>query len=153
MPTDIAFFLAPDDKIAAATRPNGPGSGLAAVICHDFDPEEAVVEWQTYFAAPAGHFPLWKQLRAAKWPRYAAPLLNDGIVVFALPKKLTAALAGATPGELRELAARWCEGLRLADGEDMTDDDPLTVLEGVARLAATAGGPDGGGLRLYCWYY
>lgn len=67
-----------------------------------------------------------------------------------LPGRLTRALANVGSSELRELAARWTMRLRRADGEDMTDDDPLAILRGVARLAASAVGAGSG---LYCWSY
>jgi hypothetical protein len=76
--------------------------------------------------------------------------LNDGIEVFALPVRLTRALANASSSELVELSARWTTRLRRADGDDMTDDDPLAILQGVARLAAAAVNSGGG---LYCWSY
>ncbi|MCX5192079.1 hypothetical protein [Streptomyces sp. NBC_00268] len=76
--------------------------------------------------------------------------MNDGIEVFALPVRLTRALANASSSELAGLAAHWTTRLRRADGDDMTDDDPLAILQGVARLAAAAVNSGGG---LYCWSY
>jgi hypothetical protein len=76
--------------------------------------------------------------------------LNDGIEVFVLPGRLTRALANASSSELLELAARWTMRLKRADGDDMTDDDPLAILQGVARLAASAVSSGSG---LYCWSY
>lgn len=54
------------------------------------------------------------------------------------------------PTELEELAGRWTTRLRSEDGDDMTDDDLLAVLQGVARLAASAVSTRGG---LYSWSY
>ncbi|MPY58201.1 hypothetical protein [Streptomyces spongiae] len=152
MAIDIVFFLAPDDETAAETRPNGPGPALTSVTFHSFDPDDAVVEWELYFEAPCRELPPLEQLYKRDWPRYVAPLLNDGIGVFAVSEKLTSALADAGPSELRELTARWTERLRLAGEDDMTDDDPPAILEGVAQLAATAHSADGC-LGLYCWHY
>jgi hypothetical protein len=149
MATDIVFFLAPDDASAAGTRLNGPGQVLTSLNCHDFDPDDAVVEWETYFDAPSLDLAPLEQLYERDWPCYIAPVLNDGIGVFAVPDRLTSALANAAPGELRELAARWTQRLRLADGDDMTGDNPLTVLDGLAQLAVIAES-SGGGTRLYC---
>ncbi|MFI8388885.1 hypothetical protein [Streptomyces sp. NPDC085540] len=68
--------------------------------------------------------------------------------VFALPERLTRALANASSADLEELAGRWTTRLRAADGDDKTDDDLLAVLRGVARLAASAVNTGGG---LYSW--
>lgn len=151
MGIDIAFFLAPDDATAAGTRRAGPGRALPSLSCHDFYPDDAVAEWEMYFDAPSEGLPPLEELNKRDWPRYVAPVVNDGSGVFAVSGKLTSALANAAPSALRELAARWTERLRCEDGDDITDDDPLTVLEGVARLAVAADG-SGGGLGLYCWH-
>jgi hypothetical protein len=150
--TDIAFFLAPDDVAAAETRLHGPGLALTSLTCHHIDADYAVLEWELYFEAPSRDLPTLEQLYKRPGPRYVAPMYNDGIGVFAVSDKLTNALANASPSELRELAARWTERLLIMDGDEMTDDNPLEVLEGVAQLAATADST-AGGLRLYCWHY
>jgi len=148
----MTFFLAPDDVTAAETRLKGPGPALTALACRDIDPDDAVLEWEMYFEAPSRDLPPLKELYKRPQPRYVAPIYNDGIGVFAVSDRLTTALATATPSELRELAGRWAERLRIADGDEMTDDDPLEVLAGVAQLAATADS-GAGSLRIYCWYY
>ncbi|MFD7459420.1 MULTISPECIES: hypothetical protein [unclassified Streptomyces] len=152
MAIEITFFLAPDDDTAAATRRTGPGRAFTSLDCRDFCPDDAVVEWEACFDAPSEDLPALDRLHAREWPRYVAPIVNDGTGVFAVPEKLTRTLAAAGPDELRACAARWAERLRITDGDDMTDDDPPTVLEGVARLARTAS-DSGGALRLYCWHY
>ncbi|MFF4389584.1 hypothetical protein ACFY0G_22790 [Streptomyces sp. NPDC001552] len=70
--------------------------------------------------------------------------------MFALPKRLTRAPANASSAELEELAGRWTTRLRSEDGDDMTDDDLLAVLRGVARLAASAVNTGSG---LYSWSF
>ncbi|MEH0449825.1 hypothetical protein QA811_41180 [Streptomyces sp. B21-102] len=98
-----------------------------------------------------GRDPPLEQLYAWRpWPEYVTAPLNDGIEVFAVPKRLTRALASASPAELEELAGRWTARLRYEDGDDMTDDDLLAVLQAVARLAASAVKMGGG---LYSWSY
>lgn len=84
--------------------------------------------------------PLEQLLRWA-WPEGVTAPLNDGIEVFALPKRLTRALGKASSAELEELAGRWITRLRSEDGDDRTDDDLL-----VASAAHTGGG-------LYSWSY
>ncbi|MFF4508835.1 hypothetical protein [Streptomyces sp. NPDC001401] len=150
MAADIAFFLAPDDQTAAATRPRGPGRAFESVTCHFIEPDSAVVEWDMYFEAPSAELPPLEQLHAWEWPSWVTPVLNDGIEVFVLPGRLTRALANASSSELLELAARWTTRLKRADGDDMTDDDPLAILQGVARLAASAASSGSG---LYCWSF
>ncbi|MGV9267243.1 hypothetical protein ACWDRR_21575 [Kitasatospora sp. NPDC003701] len=76
--------------------------------------------------------------------------MNDGVEVFALPRRLTRALANARSTEPAEPADRWTTRLRSADGDDMTDDAPPAVLQGVARLAASAVTTGGG---LYSWSF
>jgi hypothetical protein len=146
---NITFFLAPNDKIAAATRTMGPWRGTPSVVCRDFYPDDAVMAWQAYFDDPSGSV-LFGLGRSAR-PRYVAPIVNDGTGVFILSERLTGALAGAAPDRLRDLAERWAEQLRLEEGEDMTEDDPLTVLEGVAQLARTSARA-GDGTAVYCWH-
>ncbi|MEZ0096025.1 hypothetical protein [Streptacidiphilus sp. EB129] len=147
---DIAFFVAPDDDAAAATRNRGPGEALTPLACHDFSPDDATVEWAMYFEAPSAQLPPIEELYMRGRPRYVAPIVNDGTGVFALDRGLTSALAGASPSVLGELAARWRERLWFEDGDDMTDDSPVEILQGVARLAAIALRTGAG---LYCWHF
>ncbi|MEV3973022.1 hypothetical protein AB0K68_33625 [Streptomyces sp. NPDC050698] len=150
MAHDIVFFLAPDDEAAAATRLRGPGQGFESVTCRFIEPDSAIAEWDMYFEAPSAEAPPPERLLAWPWPEWVTAPLNDGVEVFALPKRLTRALAEASSAQLEELAGRWTERLRSEDGDDMTDDDPLAVLQGVARLAASAVNTGGG---LYSWSF
>ena len=150
MAHDIVFFLAPDDETAAATRLRGPGAAFASVACRFVEPDTAIAEWDMYFEEPSAEIPPIEQLFGWALPEWVTAPLNDGIEVFALPKRLTRALANASPTELEELAGRWTTRLRSQDGDDMTDDDLLAVLQGVARLAASAVNTGG---ALYSWSY
>ncbi|MEV8349160.1 hypothetical protein ACFVTT_14250 [Streptomyces niveus] len=151
MAWDIVFFLAPDDETAAATYLRGPGAAFESVTCRFVEPDSAIAEWDMYFEAPSAEAPPRERLSAWRpWPEYVTPPLNDGVEVLALPKRLTRALAKASTAELEELADRWTARLRSEDGDDMTDDDLLAVLRGVARLAASAVDTDGG---LYSWSF
>ncbi|MET4922396.1 hypothetical protein P3L51_08540 [Streptomyces sp. PSRA5] len=149
MARDIVFFLAPDDESAAGTRQRGPGKAFDSVTCRFIEPDSAIAEWDTYFEEPSAEIPHFERLHE-RWPEYVTAPLNDGVEVFALPHRLTRALADASPTELAELAGRWTTRLRAADGDDMTDDDLLAVLEGVSRLAASAVDTGGG---LYSWSF
>ncbi|MFC7816925.1 MULTISPECIES: hypothetical protein [unclassified Streptomyces] len=151
MAHDIVFFLAPDDAAAAATRLRGPGEAFESVTCHFIEPDTAIAEWDMYFQAPSAKTPPLEQLYAWRpWPEWVTAPLNDGIEVFALPKRLTRALGQASAAELEELAGRWSTRLRSQDGDDMTDDDLLAVMQGVSRLAAAATSTRGG---LYSWSF
>ncbi|ALV31146.1 hypothetical protein [Streptomyces sp. CdTB01] len=150
MAHDIVFFLAPDDATAATTRSRGPGRGFECVPCRFIEPDSAIVEWDMYFEEPSAEAPPSERLLAWSWPQWVTAPLNDGVEVFAFPQRLTRALASASPLELEELAERWTQRLRAADGDDMTDDDLLAVLRGVARLAASAVNTGGG---LYSWSF
>ncbi|KAB1988165.1 hypothetical protein [Streptomyces triticiradicis] len=150
MAHDIVFFLAPDDKTAAATRLRGPGAAFKSVTCRFVEPDSAIAEWDMYFEEPSAEVPPVERLHGWTWPEWVTAPLNDGVEVFALPERLTRALAGASPAELEELAGRWTARLRSQDGDDMTDDDLLEVLRGVARLAESAVDTGGG---LYSWSF
>ncbi|MFI8823846.1 hypothetical protein [Streptomyces sp. NPDC053431] len=149
MAHDIVFFLAPDDETAAATRLRGPGVAFDSVGCRFIDPDSAIAEWDVYFEEPSAELPPAERLHRS-WPEWVTVPVNDGIEVFALPKRLTRALADASSAELEELADRWAARLRSEDGDDMTDDDLLAVLQGVARLAVSAMDTGGG---LYSWSF
>ncbi len=150
MAHDIVFFLATDDETAASTRRRGPGPVFESVTCRFIEPDSAIAEWDMYFEKPSAEIPPREQLFGWSWPEWVTAPLNDGIEVFALPQRLTRALADASSTELEALAERWSTRLRSADGDDMTDDDLLAVLKGVARLAASAVSTGGG---LYSWSF
>ncbi|CAL9348500.1 hypothetical protein SUDANB37_00440 [Streptomyces sp. enrichment culture] len=144
------FFLAPDDEAAAATRLRGPGPAHASVSCRFIEPDSAIAEWDMFFEEPSAEAPPLERLLGWPSPEWVIAPLNDGVEVFALPYRLTRALAHAAPSELEALADRWVGRLRGADGDDMTDDDLVAVLKGVAALAASAVRTGGG---LYSWSY
>ncbi|WP_330323543.1 hypothetical protein [Streptomyces pseudovenezuelae] len=150
MAHDIVFFLAADDETAAATRLRGPGEAFESVTCHFIEPDSAIAEWDMYFQKPSAEAPPVDQLLGWAWPEWVTAPLNDGVEVFALPKRLTRELANASSAELEELAGRWTTRLRAEDGDDMTDDDLLAVLQGIACLAASA--VNAGGC-LYSWSF
>ncbi|AYG78292.1 hypothetical protein DWB77_00399 [Streptomyces hundungensis] len=150
MAHDIVFFLAADDETAAATRLRGPSEAFASVTCRFIEPDSAIAEWDMYFEAPSAEAPPLEQLLGWAWPQGVPAPLNDGVEVFALPKRLTRALANASSTELEEVAGRWTTRLWSEDGNDMTDDDLLAVLRGVARLAVSAVNTGGG---LYSWSF
>ncbi|MFI9361966.1 hypothetical protein ACIG5E_13025 [Kitasatospora sp. NPDC053057] len=144
MSTDIAFFLAPDDRSAAGTHLGGPKSRFTSVTGRHFYADDAVNEWDTYFASPSPDRTFWQRTN------WIVPVTNDGSGMFALPARLTSALASADAEELEELADRWSERLRREDGDDMTDDDLLAIVRSVAQLATSAVTTGG---SLYCWFY
>ncbi|MFD4721472.1 hypothetical protein ACFWOY_25765 [Streptomyces sp. NPDC058423] len=93
-----------------------------------------------------------EQLLGWAWPEWVTAPLNDGIEVFALPKRLTRALGKASSAELEELAGR---GITLrGSGPRTATIGPTMIywrfLQGVARLAASAAHTGGG---LYSWSY
>ncbi|WP_331743095.1 hypothetical protein OG239_43050 (plasmid) [Streptomyces sp. NBC_00868] len=151
MAHDIIFFLAPGEETAAATHLRGPGEAFESVTYRFIEPDSAIAEWDMYFEEPTAEAPPLEQLYAWRpWPEWVTAPLNDGVEVFALPQRLTRALANASSAELEELAGRWTTRLWSEDGDEMTDDDLLAVLQGVARLAASAVNTGGG---LYSWSF
>ncbi|MFS8103457.1 hypothetical protein LFM09_40660 [Lentzea alba] len=152
MPSEITFFLAPDDETAALTRNSRPGRALRSLTFHGFDPDDAVVEWTRYFEAPGRQFADDERLSLGNWPRYVADFLNDGVGVFIVPENVLVALAAAGPDELRGLVGHWGEFLVRINDDELTTDEKLAVVEGVAQLAAAAVA-SAGQLRLYCWQF
>ncbi|MFD0352167.1 hypothetical protein ACFVHW_00260 [Streptomyces sp. NPDC127110] len=150
MARDIVFFLAPDDEAAAATYLRGPGPDFESVTCRFIEPDSAIAEWDMFFEEPSAEAPPLERLHRWAPPEYVTAPLNDGVEVFALPQRLTLALAHASSAELDELAARWGERLWSEDGDEMTDDDLPAVLRGVARLAVSAASKGEG---LYSWSF
>ncbi|WP_405808643.1 hypothetical protein OG524_01280 [Streptomyces sp. NBC_01520] len=73
-----------------------------------------------YFEEPSADAPTIERLLGWAWPEWVTAPLSDGVEVFALPKRLTRALANGSSAELEELAGRWTTRLRSEDGNDMT---------------------------------
>ncbi|MFI1585654.1 hypothetical protein ACWGR4_28830 [Embleya sp. NPDC055664] len=149
MAWDVVFFLAPDDEVAAATQGTGPGRAFESVACRFLEPDSAIAEWDMYFSEPSADIPA-PELLHRWWPEWVVGPFNDGVEVFALPQRLIRALADAGPTELAELAHRWTARIRPTDGDDMTDEELLGVVRGVARLAVSAVDTGGG---LYSWSF
>ncbi|MGW4379865.1 hypothetical protein [Kitasatospora sp. NPDC004531] len=136
MSTIIDFFAAPNDAAAGEAQLVGPAKAFASVSFGGFDPEEAVVEWEELLTG-----------NSAGEPRVVADQDDDGgCFVFALPPRLTAALADAEPVALRSAATAWTR-LRAADGESIDAAVATAILEDLAALATGAGQF---GHRLYC---
>ncbi|WP_241672312.1 hypothetical protein [Streptomyces sp. IB2014 016-6] len=80
----VKFFVAPDDTSAGLALRTGPGRAFES---GNFDPEEAVVEWECLL--PGGSA---KELVEAGEPRIVAGQDNDGCLVFAISPPMTTAL-------------------------------------------------------------
>ncbi|MGV9892759.1 hypothetical protein [Streptomyces sp. NPDC003395] len=85
----VEFFAAPDDASAALVLQAGPRRAFESLSFGNFDPEEAVVEWECLLAG--GSF---EELVDAGEPRIVAGQSDDRCVVFAISPRLSAALAG-----------------------------------------------------------
>ncbi|WP_411108763.1 hypothetical protein [Streptomyces sp. c-19] len=106
----VKFFVAPDDTSASLALQSGPGPAFESLSFGNFDPEEAVLEWECLLAG--GSF---EELLEAGEPRIVAGQDNDGCVVFAISPRLSTALADAEHAGLRDVAASWIR-LRAEDG-------------------------------------
>ncbi|WP_370740882.1 hypothetical protein [Streptomyces sp. Ncost-T10-10d] len=84
----VEFFAAPDDVPAALVLQTGPRRAFESLSFGNFDPEEAVVEWECLLVD--GSF---EELVEAGEPRVVAGQGDDGCVAFALSSRLAAALA------------------------------------------------------------
>ncbi|MFJ7190707.1 hypothetical protein [Streptomyces bacillaris] len=101
----MEFFVAPDDTSAGLALTTRPGRVFESLSFGNFDPEEAVGEWECLLAADS-----FEELVEA------AGQDNDGWVVFAISPCLTTSLADAGHSRLLDVAASWAQ-LRAEDGE------------------------------------
>ncbi|UXX91146.1 hypothetical protein N7U49_00015 [Streptomyces sp. AD2-2] len=142
MSITIEFFVAPDDTSAARVLQTGPRRTFESLSFGNFDPEEAVVEWQCLLSG--GSF---EELVEAGEPRIVADQDDDGCIVFAISPRLSAALAQAEQPELKNAAAAW-SSQRAEDGEAIDTEIAYGILSDLAVLATTARRL---GQDTYCW--
>ncbi|MEU7510339.1 hypothetical protein [Streptomyces lavendulae] len=138
----VKFFIAPDDVTASLVLRAGPGRALESVPCGNFDPEEAVLEWECLFSGSS-----FEELVEADEPRVVAGQDNDGCAVFAVSDRLLSALGAAEEPEISEVAGLWSQ-LREQDGEAIGVDVASEILGDLSRLARAAQGQECG---VYCW--
>ncbi|MFI5755057.1 hypothetical protein [Streptomyces sp. NPDC051569] len=120
----------------------GPGRAFESLSFGNFDPEEAVVEWECLLAG--GSF---EDLVEAGEPRIIAGQDDDGCVVFVMSPRLSAALAMAEGPRLRDVASSWAEQCA-EDGEVI---DPGTADAIVGELAALVSRARRRRQGVYCW--
>ncbi|MFE3143132.1 hypothetical protein [Streptomyces scopuliridis] len=137
----VEFFVAPDDASAALALQTGPGR-IESLTFGNFDPEEAVVEWECLLAG--GSF---GELVEAGEPRIVADQGDGGCVVFALSARLSTALADAERSQLRDIAVSWA-AQRAEDGEAIDTEIADGILSDLATLVGSARRRSQG---VYCW--
>ncbi|MFC9729756.1 hypothetical protein ACFWGM_10750 [Streptomyces roseolus] len=138
----VKFFVAPDDTSAGRALRAGPGQACESLSFGNFDPVEAVIEWERLLAG--GSF---EELVDAGELRVVAGRGNDGCVVFAISPRLSTALADARPSGLRDVAASWAR-LRAEDGEVIEPEIAEAIVADLAGLASSARRHAQG---VYCW--
>ncbi|MFC8423457.1 hypothetical protein ACFUN7_21740 [Streptomyces sp. NPDC057236] len=138
----VEFFAASDDASAALALQAGPRRAFESLSFGNFDPGEAVVEWECLLAG--GSF---EELVEAGEPRLVAGQDDDGCVVFAISPRLSAALAEAERSELKDAAVAWSLQ-RAEDGEDIGTEIAEVILGDLAALVSSARGQ---GQDVYCW--
>ncbi|MGW2834384.1 hypothetical protein [Streptomyces sp. NPDC001286] len=138
----VKFFVAPDDTSAGLALKTGPGRAFESLSFGNFDPEEAVVEWECLLAG--GSF---EEIVEAGEPRLVAGQDNDGCVVFAISPRLTTALADAGHPRLRDVAAAWAQ-LRTEDGEAIDTEIADGIVGDLAALVSSARRQN---QSVYCW--
>ncbi|GAA1031327.1 hypothetical protein GCM10009557_26340 [Virgisporangium ochraceum] len=138
----IEFFVASDDRVAAAVQYRGPASAFPTVSGSFFYAEDAVLAWESSFTGRSV-----KELSAGGKPRMVAPWVNDGSGVFVLSDELTAHLLRAGRARLQALATEWSTAV-VRDGDDLDVDEALRVVVGVTALARAAAES---GQLVYCW--
>ncbi|MDH6228890.1 hypothetical protein [Streptomyces sp. MJP52] len=139
----VEFFAAPDDASAALVLQTGPRRAFESLSFGNFDPEEAVVEWECLFADVS-----FEQLVEADEPRLVAGQDDDGCVVFAVSPRLSAALAEAERSEVKDAAVAW-SFQRAEDGEAIDPEIAEVILSDLAALAGSARRQD---QNVYCWF-
>jgi hypothetical protein len=142
--TIVEFFIAPDDRSAAAVLDGGPGRVFESVEDYgNFMPFEAMVEWESILTGRSE-----EELLEAGEPRDVADHGPDGgCMVFAASSVLQDGLAGLDQAGLSEMCARWIQ-LRQEDGEDWDTELVNNMFGDLADLARTANRQ---ALTLYCW--
>ncbi|MFH8837239.1 hypothetical protein [Streptomyces sp. NPDC017868] len=138
----VRFFAAPDDTSASLALQTGPGRAFESLSFGNFDPEEAVVEWECLLTGSS-----FEELVEAGEPRVVAGQDNDGCVVFAMSPRLSTALADATHSRLSDTAASWTQ-LRAEDGEVIDTEIADAIVDDLAALASSA---QRQGQSVYCW--
>ncbi|MFJ4122296.1 hypothetical protein OG336_32650 [[Kitasatospora] papulosa] len=138
----VKFFVAPDDTSASLALESGPERAFESLSFGNFDPEEAVVEWECLLAD--GSF---EELVEAGEPRIIAGLDDDGCVVFAISPRLSSALAEATHSRLSDVAASWTQ-LRAEDGEVIDTEIADVIVGDLAALVTSARRQN---QSVYCW--
>ncbi|MFI0990839.1 hypothetical protein, partial [Streptomyces exfoliatus] len=138
----VKFFVAPDDTSASLALQSGPEPAFESLSFGNFDPEEAVLEWECLLAG--GSF---EDLAEAGEPRIVAGQDNDGCVVFALSPRLSTALADAEHARLRDVAASWTR-LRAEDGEVIGTEIADAIVGDLAAFVSSARRQN---QSVYCW--
>ncbi|WP_316784925.1 hypothetical protein [Streptomyces sasae] len=138
----VEFFAAPDDTSSALALQSGPGRAFESLSFGNFDPEEAVIEWECLLVG--GSF---EELVEASEPRIVAGQDEGGCVVFALSPRLSAALADAERSKLREVATSWA-AQRAEDGEAIDTEVADVILGDLAALVSSTRRQ---GQSVYCW--
>jgi hypothetical protein len=128
----VKFFVAPDDTSASLALRTGPGRAFESLSFGNFDPEEAVVEWECLLAGAS-----FEDLVEAGESRIVAGQDDDGCVVFAISPRLSAALADAAHSRLSDVAASWAR-LRAEDGEVIDAEIADVVVSDLAALVSNA---------------
>ncbi|MCX5262296.1 hypothetical protein OOK27_50705 [Streptomyces canus] len=138
----VEFFAAPDDASGARVLQTGPRRAFESLSFGNFDPEEAVVEWECLFAGVR-----FEQLVEADEPRLVAGQGDDECVVFAISPRLSAALADAERAELKDAAVAW-SFQRAEDGEVIDPEIAEVILSDLAAFVSSARRQ---GRNVYCW--
>lgn len=138
----VKFFVAPDDMSAGSALQTGPGQAFESLSVGNFDPEEAVVEWECLLTG--GSF---EELVDAGEPRVVASQDDDECVVFTISPRLSTALADAKPSRLRDVAVSWAH-LRAEEGEVIDTEIAEAIVSDLAALISSARRQDQG---VYCW--
>ncbi|MEV7189731.1 hypothetical protein [Kitasatospora sp. NPDC093102] len=143
MSSIITFFLAPSHEAAAAVVEHGPDGIFESRTWGNFDPEEAMIEWESFLTGRS-----FDELLDDGEPETVAdPDDGHGPVVLAASRTLQEALAGTDRSRLVQTSRLWVEK-QAPEGKKIDQEIAEEVLNSLARLARGIHGHDD---RLYCW--
>ncbi|MEV6212389.1 hypothetical protein [Kitasatospora sp. NPDC051914] len=139
----ITFFTAPGHEAAAAVVERGPGGIFESRTWGNFDPEEALIEWESLLTGRS-----LDNLLDDGEPETVADLDDgQGPVVLAASRTLQEALTRTDRSRLVRTSQLWVEH-RASEGEAIDQEIAEEILQSLADLARSAHGHDD---RLYCW--
>ncbi|MFF2821226.1 hypothetical protein ACFVT9_37600 [Kitasatospora cineracea] len=138
----ITFFTAPSHEAASAVVETGPAGIFASQTWGNFDPEDAMVVWESFLTGRN----LDELLDDGEPETVADPDEGRGSAVLVSSPALQKALADTDRSRLGQAGRHWMEQ-QASEGTAMDQETAEEILHSLADLARSARPGD----RLYCW--